>query len=111
MVTIDLTTPPPPPTSFVDALTRRLALTLPELRLVDPASSPPASSQPHSSGLRATVREALRGSHQDYTQGPIGLVLESYDGIGRWRTAFLVLSGRTVDPQTALRWGLIDAIA
>ncbi|KUI44711.1 enoyl-CoA hydratase [Mycobacterium sp. GA-1199] len=30
--------------------------------------------------------------------------------IGRWRTAYLVLSGRTIDPPTALRWGLIDAI-
>jgi enoyl-CoA hydratase/carnithine racemase len=30
--------------------------------------------------------------------------------IGRWRTAYLVLSGRTVDPDTALRWGLVDAI-
>ncbi|MGE2726370.1 enoyl-CoA hydratase/isomerase family protein [Mycolicibacterium pulveris] len=30
--------------------------------------------------------------------------------IGRWRTAYLVLSGRTIDPQTALRWGLIDEI-
>ncbi|MBC2932377.1 hypothetical protein [Nocardioides sp. zg-1228] len=34
MVTIDLTAPPPPPTSFLDATARRLALTLPELRLV-----------------------------------------------------------------------------
>ena len=34
MVTIDLTTPPPPPTSFLDGMARRLALTLPELRLV-----------------------------------------------------------------------------
>nr|PZN18588.1 MAG: enoyl-CoA hydratase/isomerase family protein [Mycolicibacterium hassiacum] len=30
--------------------------------------------------------------------------------LGRWRTAWLVLSGRTIDPPTALRWGLIDAI-
>lgn len=30
--------------------------------------------------------------------------------IGRWRTAYLVLSGRTIDARTALRWGLIDAI-
>jgi enoyl-CoA hydratase/carnithine racemase len=30
--------------------------------------------------------------------------------IGRWRTAYLVLSGRTIDPATALGWGLIDAI-
>ncbi|GAA1944672.1 hypothetical protein [Nocardioides hwasunensis] len=34
MVTIDLTTPPPPPASFLDAMARRLALTLPELRHV-----------------------------------------------------------------------------
>jgi enoyl-CoA hydratase/carnithine racemase len=30
--------------------------------------------------------------------------------IGRWRTAYLVLSGRTIDAETALGWGLIDAI-
>ena len=31
--------------------------------------------------------------------------------IGRWRTAYLVLSGRTIDAKTALRWGLVDAVA
>ena len=30
--------------------------------------------------------------------------------IGRWRTAYLVLSGRTIDAATALGWGLVDAI-
>ncbi|WP_233148010.1 enoyl-CoA hydratase/isomerase family protein [Mycobacterium sp. IS-836] len=30
--------------------------------------------------------------------------------IGRWRTAYLVLSGRTVGADTALEWGLVDAI-
>lgn len=30
--------------------------------------------------------------------------------IGRWRTAYLVLSGKTIDPPTALRWGLVDEI-
>ncbi|WP_240630588.1 enoyl-CoA hydratase/isomerase family protein [Mycolicibacterium sp. GF69] len=30
--------------------------------------------------------------------------------IGRWRTAYLVLSGATIDPPTALQWGLIDKI-
>ncbi|MGE2722487.1 enoyl-CoA hydratase/isomerase family protein [Mycolicibacterium celeriflavum] len=30
--------------------------------------------------------------------------------IGRWRTAYLVLSGQTFDAPTALRWGLIDEI-
>ena len=28
--------------------------------------------------------------------------------IGRWRTAYLVLSGRTIDADTALAWGLVD---
>lgn len=31
--------------------------------------------------------------------------------IGRWRTAYLVLSGRFVDAPTALEWGLVDALA
>lgn len=30
--------------------------------------------------------------------------------IGRWRTAYLVLSGHTVDAPTALRWGLVDEV-
>ena len=30
--------------------------------------------------------------------------------IGRWRTAYLVLSGRTVGADTALAWGLVDAV-
>ena len=30
--------------------------------------------------------------------------------IGRWRTAYLVLSGRTIDAATALAWGLIDEV-
>ncbi|MFL0274515.1 enoyl-CoA hydratase/isomerase family protein [Mycobacterium sp. SMC-19] len=30
--------------------------------------------------------------------------------IGRWRTAYLILSGRTLDAKTALRWGLVDEV-
>jgi enoyl-CoA hydratase/carnithine racemase len=30
--------------------------------------------------------------------------------IGRWRTAYLVLSGHAVDAETALTWGLVDGI-
>ncbi|MGI9162511.1 MAG: enoyl-CoA hydratase/isomerase family protein [Mycobacterium sp.] len=30
--------------------------------------------------------------------------------IGRWRTAYLVLSGQPVSAQTCLEWGLVDAI-
>ncbi|HUB55865.1 MAG TPA: enoyl-CoA hydratase/isomerase family protein [Mycobacterium sp.] len=29
--------------------------------------------------------------------------------IGRWRTAYLVLSGLTIDVETAVTWGLVDA--
>jgi enoyl-CoA hydratase/carnithine racemase len=31
--------------------------------------------------------------------------------IGRWRTAYLVLSGQTIGPSTALDWGLVDSLA
>ena len=31
--------------------------------------------------------------------------------IGRWRTAYLVLSGRTITPDDALAWGLVDALS
>jgi enoyl-CoA hydratase/carnithine racemase len=30
--------------------------------------------------------------------------------IGRWRTAYLVLSGQTIDAATALGWGLVDEV-
>lgn len=30
--------------------------------------------------------------------------------IGRWRTAYLVLSGQTIDAATALAWGLVDEV-
>jgi enoyl-CoA hydratase/carnithine racemase len=30
--------------------------------------------------------------------------------IGRWRTAYLVLSGQTLNPATGLRWGLVDSV-
>ncbi|HEX6059298.1 MAG TPA: MATE family efflux transporter [Gemmatimonadaceae bacterium] len=45
------------------------------VQLLEPASEPPTdspSAAPASHGTWATIREALRGSHQDYTDGPIG---------------------------------------
>jgi enoyl-CoA hydratase/carnithine racemase len=30
--------------------------------------------------------------------------------IGRWRTAYLVFSGETIDAATALGWGLVDEL-
>lgn len=31
--------------------------------------------------------------------------------IGRWRTSYLILSGRTIDAPTAQRWGLVDELS
>jgi enoyl-CoA hydratase/carnithine racemase len=31
--------------------------------------------------------------------------------IGRWRTAYLILSGRTIGATTAQRWGLVDEVS
>jgi hypothetical protein len=31
--------------------------------------------------------------------------------VGRWRTAWMALSGAEVDADTALRWGLVDSVA
>lgn len=31
--------------------------------------------------------------------------------IGRWRTLYLALSGRSLDTATAIDWGLVDAVA
>ena len=31
--------------------------------------------------------------------------------IGRWRTAWMVLSGADVDATTAAGWGLVDTVA
>lgn len=31
--------------------------------------------------------------------------------IGRWRTAYLALTGEALPPETALRWGLVDELA
>lgn len=59
-------------------------------------------------------------SHPDATLGLPELALGLIPGaggtvsitrrIGRWRTAYLVLSGATIDAATALDWGLVDAV-
>ena len=73
MVTIDLTTPPPPPTSFLDGMARRLALTLPELRLVAelaggaqlPVDLPPGDDAAAGSGSLSGRLGQSRGSVED----------------------------------------------
>ena len=73
MVTIDLTTPPAPPASFLDGMARRLALTLPELRLVAdlaggaplPFDLPPAAGATNGAGGLSGRLGASRGSTED----------------------------------------------
>lgn len=73
MVTIDLTTPPAPPASFLDAMARRLALTLPELRAVAdlaggaplPFDLTPADPGSHGAGSLSGRLGQSRGSVED----------------------------------------------
>lgn len=77
MVTIDLTAPPPAPTSFIDAMARRLALTLPELRLVAelagraplPFDLPGGSDEAVDAGSLSGRLGQSRGSVEDTAYG------------------------------------------
>lgn len=72
------------------------------------------------SGLEMAAFCGWVGAHGDSVLGLPELSLGLIPGaggtvsvtrrIGRWRTAYLVLSGRTIDADTALRWGLVNAI-
>jgi enoyl-CoA hydratase/carnithine racemase len=72
------------------------------------------------SGLEMAAYCGWVRAHQDTVLGLPELSLGLIPGaggtvsisrrIGRWRTAYLVLSGRTIDAPTALRWGLVDEI-
>ncbi len=68
----------------------------------------------------ATVAEqAVLGltHHEDRTAGIAHLAVRDAGTvsiarrIGRWRTAYLALSGLPIDVPTALDWGLVDEIA
>jgi hypothetical protein len=77
MVTIDLTAPPPAPTSFIDAMARRLALTLPELRLVAelaggaplPFDVPSGAEEPVDAGSLSGRLGQSKGSVEDTAYG------------------------------------------
>jgi enoyl-CoA hydratase/carnithine racemase len=72
------------------------------------------------SGLEMAAYCGWVGAHPDTLLGLPELSLGLIPGaggtvsitrrIGRWRTAYLVLSGRTIDTDTALRWGLVDEV-
>lgn len=90
MVTIDLTTPPPPAATFLDQMARRLALTLPELRVVaelaggaplpfDVAETPAAGEGSLSGRLGAS-----RGSVEDAAYADaLGTLHDPYDSLRR----------------------------
>ena len=91
MVTIDLTTPPVPPASFLDGMARRLALTLPELRLVAelaggaplPFDLQPEGSSGHAGALSGRLG-ASRGTTEDsaYTDA-LGTLHDPEDSMRR----------------------------
>ena len=58
---------------------------------------------------RARETGAVEGVQFEHVPGAGGTVSITRR-IGRWRTAYLVLSGRSIDAETALRWGLVDEI-
>lgn len=95
MVTIDLTTPPPPPTSFLDGMARRLALTLPELRLVaELAGGAPLPFDVH----------AADGEQDGALGGRLGQSRGSVED-----TAYADALGTLHDPDESLRRrGLLD---
>ena len=90
-----------------------------------PGSAAPAGPEVHGrvmgSGLEMAAFCGWVEAHGDSVFGLPELSLGLIPGaggtvsvtrrIGRWRTAYLVLSGRTIDADTALAWGLVDAIA
>jgi hypothetical protein len=92
MVTIDLTNPPTPPASFLDGLARRLALTLPELRLVAELAGgaplpfdlhPADASEARTGSLSGRLGES-RGSVEDsaYTEA-LGTLHDPHDTLRR----------------------------
>ena len=94
MVTIDLTTPPAPAATFLDGLPRRLALTLPELRLVAEL----AGGAPLPFDL---VEPAAEGSG---LSGRLGRSRGSVD-----HAAYVEALGTLHDPaETLRRRGLVD---
>ena len=115
--------------SFTDPASAHLARTRhsPALVLAEitarlgPACRAELHGQVQGSGLEMAAFCGTVSCHPDAVLGLPELALGLIPGaggtvsitrrIGRWRTAYLVLSGRSIDPATALRWGLVDVVA
>lgn len=98
------------------------ALVLAELaERLGPACQAEVHGQVLGSGLEMAAYCGRIRCHPDATIGLPELALGLIPGaggtvsitrrIGRWRTAYLVLSGVTIDAVTALSWGLVDEIS
>lgn len=115
--------------TFADPATAHLARTRhsPALALAEitdrlgPACRAEIHGQVQGSGLEMAAFCGRVSCHPDAVLGLPELALGLIPGaggtvsitrrIGRWRTAYLVLSGRTIAAGTALRWGLVDEIS
>lgn len=115
--------------SFADPASAHLARTRysPALLLDELASrlGPACRAQVHGrvlgSGLEMAAFCGTVCAHHDSVFGLPELQLGLIPGaggtvsitrrIGRWRTAYLVLSGRTIGVDTALGWGLVDRVS
>jgi enoyl-CoA hydratase/carnithine racemase len=99
------------PALVLDEITARLG----------PACRAVVHGQVLGSGLEMAAFCGRVTCHPDATLGLPELALGLIPGaggtvsitrrIGRWRTAYLVLSGATIDAVTAQGWGLVDAVS
>ena len=75
-----------------------------------------ARQRPRDGGVLWARARAARARRLDLPELALGLIpgaggtVSITRRIGRWRTAYLVLSGVFIDPATALDWGLVDAL-
>ena len=88
MVTIDLTTPPPPAPHLLDAMPRRVALTLPELRLVaDQAGGAPlpfdVADSAGPSSLDSRLGMSMGGSEDTAYAAALGALHDPTDSLSR----------------------------
>lgn len=92
------------PALVLDEITRRLG----------PRCRAEVHGQVLGSGLEMACFCGWVSCHRDATLGLIpgaGGTVSITRRIGRWRTAYLILSGHTIDAATALAWGLVDEVA